>query len=146
MARHPLAALVLLALAGCATVKGDYPSSWSLLPNASLNISDGLAISLNDLVAGGLVIGAIYYITDPQAPNWSIREQRVAEDRLVFDLSMKRFHAAGEGEALQVMRRQAHLLAVANGFKHYEVAHWEESIESNWIARRHARGEVRLLR
>ncbi|MCL2658348.1 MAG: hypothetical protein FWD62_13240 [Betaproteobacteria bacterium] len=84
------------------------------------------------------------YVIYPLAPNWSLRETRIAEDRVRISLKLNRFHTGGEGEALAVLKRRADEIAQRCGYTRYEIASFEESITSGWIAQRGAEGEIVL--
>jgi hypothetical protein len=88
--------------------------------------------------------GAADYVIYPLAPNWSLREARIAEDRVRISLKLNRFHSGGEGEALMVLKRRADEIARSCGYARYEIASFEESITSGWIAQRGAEGEIVL--
>ena len=97
-----------------------------------------------EYLAGALVAYAIY---DPLAPTWRIDVSRAGEDRLRMDLRMKALATGGEGEARQVLLRNARQVAEAGGFAGFDLIRYEEGIESTRpFARRFARGEIRLVR
>ncbi|MBB4011140.1 hypothetical protein [Niveibacterium umoris] len=133
------------ALSGCSTISGNYPKA-PLLPNASIYLWDGMAIAFEDLLAGAAVVGVVYYVIEPQAPNWSVQTVRMSEDRYRFEMRMKRFHMGGEGEAMQLFKRQAEDMMRAQGYASYTIARYDEGMESNWIAERVASGDILLKR
>ncbi|QSI78756.1 MULTISPECIES: hypothetical protein [Niveibacterium] len=143
--RTPMLVLLLGALGACSSIKGDYPST-PLIPNAAINVADGLTIALEDIVAGAAVIGVAYYVIDPLAPNWTLRAVRLDEDRYRIAMRMKRFHMGGEGEAMQLFKRQAEDMVRAQGYSSYTIARYEEGQESNWISERVASGDLILRR
>lgn len=97
-----------------------------------------------EYLAGALVAYAIY---DPLAPTWRIDVSRAGEDRLRMDLRMKALATGGEGEARQVLLRNARQVAEAGGFAGFDLIRYEEGIEfTRPFARRFARGEIRLVR
>lgn len=141
-----LASVLLLAsVSACSTISGDYPKA-PLLPNASLHLWDGMAIAFEDILAGAAIIGVAYYVVDPLAPNWTVQAMRVSEDRYRFDMRMKRIHAGGEGEALQLFKRHAEDMARQQGYAAYSIARYEEGQESNWVPERVASGDIVLRR
>ncbi|MDR1647955.1 MAG: hypothetical protein LBR88_07985 [Zoogloeaceae bacterium] len=93
-----------------------------------------------------ILLGLIYVIYDPLAPNWEIETTRVSEDVFRMQLTMKRFHTGGEGEAQYLFRRNARRIAQAAGYDDYLVLRYEEGIESATRAsRRFSTGEIRLV-
>ena len=90
---------------------------------------------------------AIYAVFDPLAPNWTINEARMGEDRYRLNLRMKVLHSGGDGEARQVFARRAAQLSGQPGFGAYEIVFWQEGLESTRpFAQRVAEGEIRLVR
>ena len=93
-----------------------------------------------------LVIGAIYLVYDPLAPNWEIEEARLNDDTYRFSLKMKRYHTGGAGESIQILKRLASQLQYEQGFGSYQIVEYTEGIDSQTIgARRIAEGVVRLV-
>lgn len=141
---RPIAfAACCLYLGACSTGQA-YPHGWSLIPDVSVNVAKGSQIALSDLVAGAVVLGVAYMVIDPLAPNWTLQETRLDPDTVRLELTMKRFHQGGDGEAMQVFRRRAEALARQSKAGSYTITRYEEDIESNWISRRFARGEIRI--
>ncbi|MDR2638069.1 MAG: hypothetical protein LBB55_07005, partial [Zoogloeaceae bacterium] len=94
-----------------------------------------------------ILVGLVYLMVDPLAPNWEIETLRVSEDVFKMQLSMKSYHTGGAGEAQYIFRRNARRLARAAGYDDYVVLHYEEGIESGTIAtHRFSEGEIRLVR
>ncbi|KAB2969168.1 hypothetical protein [Zoogloea sp.] len=137
-----LAALAATLLAGCSTI-GEPPHDWLLLPTAAV-----AAVSNGYVTIPGLAAGvAVYAVLDPLAPNWSLQEARLGEERYRLVLRMKAVHSGGAGEAHQIFIRRAEQLAGQPGFAAYEVTRWQEGIESNRpFAQRVAYGDIRLVR
>lgn len=162
-----LAPFAVLLLVAC----GNKP----LIPNANLEILPEVSISSNQAIgaaAGGLaaatvgtkvlssvagisvgttpafIIGAaIAIIYDPLAPNWEIKEQRLADDTYRFDMRMKRYHTGGQGEAMQALRRRAAALQAQGGFRDFAVVEYAEGIESKTFgAHRYAEAKLKLIR
>lgn len=144
MRRAVLLVAIAAQLTACSTGQ-SYPRGWSLIPDVKLNVAKGAQIGAADLVAGVVVLGVAYQVIDPMAPNWTISETRLAPDTVELELTMKRFHQGGDGEAMQVLRRRAEALTREAKAQGYQLTRYEEGLESNWIAQRHARGQVRLL-
>jgi hypothetical protein len=143
MTRAIVLAACCLSVGACSTGQ-TYPHGWSLIPDVSVNVAQGSQIALADLVVGAVVLGVAYTVIDPLAPNWSLQETRLSPDTVKLELTMKRFHQGGEGEAMQVFRRRAESLVRESKAESYTIARYEEELESNWISRRFARGEIRL--
>lgn len=143
--RRRLMAMLLAPLAACSNIKGDYPST-PIIPNAAINVADGLTIALEDLLMGGAVIGVLYYVIDPLAPNWTVTTLRLSDDRYRFDMRMKRVHMGGEGEAYQLFQSRAEDLMRGQGYSSYSIARYQEGQESNWISERVASGDIVLRR
>jgi hypothetical protein len=161
------AALLPVFLTACA--------SDPLIPNASIEVLPEVTVSTHQVVgsaAAGLaartigtkalstvagvtvsssvatLIGiGIYLIYDPLAPNWEIKEQRLADDTYRLDLRMKRYHTGGQGEAMQVLRRRAAALQAQGGFRDFQVVEYAEGIESKTFgAHRYAEARLKLIR
>lgn len=138
MIRLP-ALLLALLLAGC----GSSP----LISEKTLSIASKLSTTTGQLAVGAIVLGAIYLIYDPLAPNWEIKEQRLTEDSYRLDMRMKRFHTGGQGEAMQVLRRRAATLQAEGGYRDFEVVEYSEGIESHTLgAQRYAEARLRLIK
>lgn len=144
--KHLLLALALASLLAACSTPGGGTAATSLVPNKALNLTAQTSVSLANLAAGAVMIGAIYLVYDPLAPNWEIEEQRLGEDTYRMSLKMKRFHTGGAGESMQVFRRRASQLQYEQGFATYQVLDYSEGIESHTLgARRVAEGTVRLV-
>jgi hypothetical protein len=134
---------VLCALAGCSSLDGASSHNELLLPAAAL-----VAVQNGYLTLPALTTAlAVYVVFDPLAPNWRVREARLADDRYRLNLSMKTLHSGGDGEAHQVFARRAAQLAAQPGFASFEVVAWQEGLDSTRpFAQRVAEGEIRLVR
>jgi hypothetical protein len=89
-----------------------------------------------------VIVGASDYVAYPLAPNWSVHETALAEDRVRVELKLNRLHLGGDGQALQVLRTRADEIAREGGFSSYRIARYEEGIDSGWISQRTATGEL----
>jgi hypothetical protein len=88
-----------------------------------------------------------YALYDPFAPNWELEVQQLDEHRVRLEMRLKALHTGGEGEALQIMRRNARRLVREGGFAGYDVLSFEEGVESTRpFAQRVASAELLLLR
>jgi len=139
-----LAALVLAGsvLAGCSAAGSAKP----LIPDKVIQLTANSALSLSNIATGLAVIGAIYLVYDPLAPNWEINESRLNEDTYRFDMKMKRYHTGGGGESFQIMKRRASQLQYERGYSGYQILEYTEGIDSETLgARRVAGGVIRML-
>ncbi len=110
-------------------------SVWSVAARTESTVANAL-----------LVIGAIYLVYDPLAPNWEIEESRLNEDTYRFSLKMKRYHTGGAGESIQILKRRAGKLQYEQGFAGYQILEYTEGIDSQTIgARRMAEGTIKLV-
>jgi hypothetical protein len=134
-------------LAGCSSGGSSSSGSGSsLIPNKSIQLTAKHAVSLSTLATGALIVGAIYVIYDPLAPNWEIEETRLAEDTFRFSMKMKRYHTGGSGESIQVLKRRAGQLQAELGYSAYVLMEYTEGIDSQTLgARRTAEGTIRLV-
>lgn len=84
---------------------------------------------------------------DPLTPNWSIEEARLPDDRVHFQLSMKRFYIGGAGEARAVFNRRVKALMREGGYSGYEIVEYSEALDSSGLgSKRTAEGVVRFIR
>lgn len=129
-----------LALCGCSTTATD-----PLIPDKSVYVTSTLHYSYASLIATALVVGATWYIVDPLAPNWEIKETKLADNRFSLELRKKRFTTGGDGEAVELLHRHAAMLAQSQHYQRYQILAWNEGVQSDMpIARRWARGTVDL--
>jgi len=144
--RRLLSLLVVSSLVAACSTPGSGTAVTPLVPNKTLSLTAQTAVPLANLAAGAVVIGAIYLIYGPLAPNWEIEEQRLTEDTYRMSLKMKRFHTGGAGESQQIFRRRASQLQYEQGFAAYRVLDYSEGIDSQTLgARRVAEGTIRLV-
>lgn len=137
-----------LALTACgsATTK-VLPSSGTLLPNYSLQLTPGIAYTVEQIAMAGVAGAAIYLVYDPLAPNWRIEEQQIGDDRYVLSLRAKSFRTGGDGEAMQVVKRRALELQRENGFGAYTILAYTEGVESSTpLTRRVAESRIQLVK
>lgn len=122
-------------------------SSWRMVPDNAVPISNSFQPPLDAVVGAVLVGAAAYYIIDPAAPNWEVRTVRLDAQRVEISLRKKRFSVGGDGEAQSLFQRQARDLASQQGASGYQILSYSEEIESETTyARRVSRGVVRLLK
>lgn len=137
---------LLLSLAGCSSFSGDLPRKTSIIPKGSLRIFPGYAVAHADIIQVGLLLAAVYMVTDPTAPNWEIVETRLPDNRVLYKLSMQYLHLGGDGEARYVLARRAETLAREQGLAGYQIQRYEEAVDSRiFLPQRTAYAEVQLL-
>lgn len=138
---------LLLALAGCSSVSGQYPRSASIVPDAAVRLTPEKVIALEKLAALGAAAALVHVVYDPLAPNWEIQEAEAAEDVYLVALKAKRYRIGGDGEAMQVLRRRALHLQHMQGALGYRILDFSEGIESGTpVAQRIAEATIRLVR
>jgi hypothetical protein len=150
-ARWGAVACVFFTLCACATIDRlresthDADSAGELAQDAAI-VGLGYRLFLPGS-PGMILLGIAYLMHDPLAPNWTIETIRVREDVFRMQLTMKRRHTGGEGEAQYIFRRNARRLAQAAGYDDYVVLRYGEGIESaTSAARRFGEGEIRLIK
>jgi len=131
--------LCALALPGCKSIEGDTPV---LIPNRALQVSRSLSIPADTMV---LMAGA-FLVIDPLAPNWHVEALDLGDRRYVLALTKKRFAMGGDGESMQVFRRNAERIARDQGYAGYQVLEFSEGIESKVpVSQRVSRGVIQFL-
>ena len=140
----PLLCVPALVACGSATTK-SIPSSGTLLPNASLQISPNIAYTVEQIALAGLAGAAVYLVYDPLAPNWRIEESPIDATTYAFSLRAKHFRTGGDGEAMQVLKRRALELQRENAAAGYRILAYTEGIDSSTpLTRRVAEAKVEL--
>jgi hypothetical protein len=156
LTRIASAAVLAGALAGCGTLDGypgptslggNLPAQGPILPDATLNLSNSIQISLEKMVFWGAYAGAAYLILDPLAPNWEIEQAAFPDSHYHFSLKMKRYYAGGAGESRAVFHQRAKDLMRQGGYAGYEVLEYTEGLESSVLgSQRVSRGVIHLTR
>jgi hypothetical protein len=149
-----LVALLLgLALAACAgkpsvdLAQTYLPKRGTIIPDTVLKVSPRVSIPLEKLVYWGALVGIVYWVTDPLAPNWEIEEAPLGDEYIHFSLQMKRYYIGGAGEARALFHRRAKELMRLNEFDTYTVVEYTESLDSSVLgSQRKAEGVVQLGR
>ena len=114
----------------------------SLVAACNLNTASVTSAEWAGAAAAAVVA---WYVVDPLAPNWEVKEAKLADNRWRLDMRMKRWTTGGDGEAVELLHRQAERLAQLQGYSTYRVLSWNEGIQSDMpIAQRWARGVVLL--
>ncbi len=136
-----------VALSGCSSLDGNFPSNTPIVPNATLNISKATQIPLERVVVWGLYAGAAWLILDPLAPNWEIEQASFPDRYYHLSLKMKRVYSGGAGEARVVFQQRAKELMRQNGFDAYTVVEYTEGLDSSVLgSQRVAQGVIQLTR
>lgn len=141
-------ALATMLVAGCSSSGGGATGAAAkpLIPNKAIQLTATKSLSYSGIATGLAVIGAIYLVYDPLAPNWEIEESKLNQDTYRFALKMKRYHTGGAGESIQILKRRASALQYEQGFGDYQILEYTEGIDSETIgARRVAHGVIKLV-
>ncbi len=103
-------------------------------------------MTYGDVLKVGLLLGTLYYITDPLAPTWEISETRLPDDRVIYQLHKQYLSVGGDGEASYIMRRRAEALVRELGKADYRIERFEEAIDNRiMLPRRTAYAEIRMI-
>ena len=124
-------ALSALAVVACGTTTKNIPSSGTLLPNASLRLTPGIAYTVEQIALAGLAGAAVYLVYDPLAPNWRIGESPIDATTYACSLRAKHFRTGGDGEAMQVLKRRALELQRENAAAGYRIVSYSEGVASS---------------
>ena len=134
------ALLCILPLAACGTSPTD-----PIIPAETIYLTETISFTAADALFCGAVIGATWYVVDPLAPNWEVKYTKVADNRYRLEMKKKNFTTGGDGEAIELARRQGEKFAELQGYRRYQIMTWAEGVQSDMpIAHRWARGTVEL--
>ncbi|MEI7429526.1 MAG: hypothetical protein WCL27_03650 [Betaproteobacteria bacterium] len=135
-------------MASCGTTTpAAIPSAGSLIPNATVQVTTGIAYTSQQIFSVGVVGGVLYLIYDPLAPNWSIEEKILNEDTYALSLKAKSFRTGGDGEAMRILKRRALYLQRERGYASYKILDYSEGIESSTpLTHRFSEGTIQLVR
>ena len=129
-----LSSLTLL-LAGCDPI----------IPAETIHVTESLSFSYAQVLAAAALIGVAYYVVDPLAPNWEIKETKLDDTRYRIDMRKKRVTTGGDGESLELFHRHADKITTEMGARGYAIVTWTEGVESEFpIARRWSRGVIEV--
>ncbi len=132
----------MAALAGCGSVQ-QAPSAAVGAVSAGMLAQKASYLKPEYLAA----VGVAYALYDPWAPNWEVDVVSLGEQRIRFELRLRALHTGGEGEARQVVLRNAERVSREQGYSGFELLRYEEGVESTRpFARRQALAEVRLYK
>jgi len=142
------ATILSLSLVSCGTTTPTaIPSTGSLIPNATVQVTSGIAYTTQQIFSAGVVGGALYLLYDPLAPNWSIEEKVVNDDTYYFSLKAKSFRTGGDGEAMRILKRRAQFLQRERGYASYKILDYSEGIDSSTpLTHRFSEGTIQLVR
>jgi len=85
-------------------------------------------------------------ISDPMAPNWSIKEKALKPDTFHLALRASSFRIGGDGEAIQIVKRRALQLQRENGYTDYRILDYTEGVESSApLTHRFSEGTIQLV-
>jgi hypothetical protein len=98
-----------------------------ILPSLRSSIGESATgAGLAAAVAGSL----LYFLYDPLAPNWTIREQALDDETYHLSLRAKNFRVGGDGEPMRIIKRRALQLQREKGYAGYRLDDYSEGIES----------------
>lgn len=143
---RPLGVLVLAALAGCSSTS-SLTGSGTIVPGNTVHLAPKLTVGVDKILYWGGVAAIAYFVLDPLAPNWEIREAPFKEGRvMVMSMRMKRFYTGGAGEARDTFKRRAKQLVREGGYEGYEILEYSEGLDSNVMgSQRTAEGVIALI-
>ena len=105
------------------------------------------SVGLSGKVFSNANAAVLYLLYDPLAPNWSIKEQALAEDTYALFLRAKSFRTGGDGEAIQILKRRALQLQREKGYSSYRILDYSEGVDSNTpLTHRYSEGTIQLVR
>jgi hypothetical protein len=142
-----IAAITFALIVSACSNTSTYPSNGAVIPGTQLQVSPSYVLPLEKVIYWGAVAAVAYYVTDPLAPNWEIREAAFPGDHYRMSLRMKRFYTGGAGEARVVFNRRADELMRKGGFDAYQIVDYSEGLESSMIgSQRVSEGTILLTR
>jgi hypothetical protein len=130
-----LSASLTLLLAGCDPI----------IPAETIHVTETLSYTYAEVLAAAAVIAVAYYVVDPLAPNWEIKETKLDDTRYLIDMRKKKVTTGGDGESIELFHRQADKITTEMGARGYQIVTWTEGVESVFpIARRWSRGVIEV--
>lgn len=147
-----LAVIIGLAVTGCGVLPVAQSSSGSaligpIIPDGTLQVTSSRAYSFEALGAIALAADLIYFVYDPLAPNWRIKETVVNDETYYLSLEAKSFRTGGDGEAMMILKRRALSLQREKGFSSYRILDYSEGISSRTpFTHRFSEGTIQLVR
>ncbi len=140
-------------VAACSTGNGGFTAGGlpvfgtPLIPSGAIAISPQKTYSLETLAMGAAVVGLIYVVYDPLAPNWSLEEKALNDDTYHLAMHAKSFRTGGDGESIMILKRRALQLQREKGYASYRILDYSEGVESSTpFTRRFSEGTIHLVR
>jgi hypothetical protein len=131
----PLTVGIAALLAGCSPI----------IPSRTIELTEAATFTAADALMVVAVAGAVYYVVDPLAPNWEIRETKLSATRYRIEMRKKRITTGGDGESIELFHRHAETITAQAKAPGYTILSWTEGVESEFpIARRWTRGVIEL--
>jgi len=132
---------MLLAVAAAFASAGCNP----VVPTGTLNVTQTMTFTYAEVLGAAVIAVAAWYVIDPLAPNWQIKDSKLDDAHYRIDLRMKPVTTGGVGEAEDLFHRQAEAIATRTKSPGYLVLSWNEGVESQFpIARRWGRGVIQV--
>lgn len=130
-----LSASLTVLLSGCDPI----------IPAETIHVTETLSFTYAQVIAAAAIIAVTYYVVDPLAPNWEIKETKLDDTRYRIDMKKKRVTTGGDGESLELFHRQADKITTEMRAHGYQIVTWTEGVESEFpIAHRWSRGVIEL--
>lgn len=138
---------LVLALGACTgNVAGVYPRVGTVVPSATVQLTENATLSLSQIATAGVVAATAYILLDPSAPNWHIEETRYGNGQYHLAMQQKNYTGGGGGEARQFFQRRGAELARQNGYAGYQIVSFTEGIEFAYpVSRRVSQGVIQLV-
>ncbi|PWT70230.1 MAG: hypothetical protein C5B46_09850 [Proteobacteria bacterium] len=135
MKKMMVAASAALLLQGCNPI----------VPSGTVHVTETISYTYAEVLGAAIIVAAMWYVVDPLAPNWEIKDSRLDDTHYRIDLRKKRITTGGDGEAMDLFHRQAFAVAGQVKSHGYTVVTWNEGVDSDFpIARRWARGVIEV--
>lgn len=116
-----------------------------IIPDETIELTATQSYSYADVLGTAAIAAIVWYVVDPLAPNWEVKEGRMADNRYRIAMRKKNFTTGGDGEAVELLHRHAARLAELQGYRGYQIVTFTEGVQSDVpFAHRWARGEVKL--
>jgi len=135
MNRIAITSVAAAMLAGCSPI----------VPSGTIEVTESISYTYAEVLGAAVILAAMWYVIDPLAPNWEIKDSKLDDTHYRIDLRKKRVSTGGDGEAIDLFHRQAEALAGHAKAQGYTIVSWNEGVESDFpIARRWARGVIEV--
>lgn len=135
MNRIAIAAATALLLQGCSPI----------VPTGTVEVTENISYTYAEVLGAVIIVAAMWYVVDPLAPNWEIKDSKLDDTHYRIDMRKKRVTTGGDGEAIDLFHRQAEAVAAQVKSQGYSILTWNEGVDSDFpIARRWARGVIEV--